>query len=218
MKKKIIIIVFSLLLVAGLAGSFWGPSIAEAASAIWNSCPRGEVNDYYPGDCHDYIDTNNDNICDRSQSNPQSSLTSEASVGSLPVDSSTVTVNSVDSVSATETATAGGSTNNNSHSYNLIPVCVAFIVLYSITWILSAMKIMKKTIHRRIWNIVLLISLFGSALLGLARIPSTDISLPFNTLFWHVEVSIVLGIVALFHIFWHWRYFTKMLVAKNHDS
>lgn len=205
----------------GLVGTFWGTSIAEAASGLWNSCPRGEVNDAYPGDCHDYIDTNNDGICDRSQSNPQLSSTAEDSSSSLTVDSSTVAANNGDSASTAEAATDGAGIN--SYSYNFILICLVCIVLYCITWILSAKKIMKQTVHRKIWNVVLLISLIGSALLGLIRILIIDfninISLPFNTLFWHVEVSIVLGIVALFHIFWHWRYFTTMLrTAKNHDA
>jgi hypothetical protein len=31
------------------------------------SCPKGLINDPYPGECGQYIDKNNDNICDRSQ-------------------------------------------------------------------------------------------------------------------------------------------------------
>ncbi|MBN1188286.1 MAG: hypothetical protein JXA46_00900 [Dehalococcoidales bacterium] len=54
----------------GIAGTFFAPSIAEAASRIWNSCPRGETNCEYPGKCRSYIDTNNDSICDRSQPAP----------------------------------------------------------------------------------------------------------------------------------------------------
>jgi len=30
-------------------------------------CPRGQVDDPYPGQCGGYIDTNEDDICDRSQ-------------------------------------------------------------------------------------------------------------------------------------------------------
>jgi protein involved in sex pheromone biosynthesis len=31
------------------------------------SCPKGLINDTYPGECGQYIDKNQDNICDRSQ-------------------------------------------------------------------------------------------------------------------------------------------------------
>lgn len=36
----------------------------------WDDCPFGLVNDPYPGSCPRYIDTNNDGICDHSQSAP----------------------------------------------------------------------------------------------------------------------------------------------------
>lgn len=34
----------------------------------WNDCPKGLINDPYPGVDSNYIDTNNDEICDHSQS------------------------------------------------------------------------------------------------------------------------------------------------------
>jgi len=93
------------------------------------------------------------------------------------------------------------------------------MALYGATWILSARRIMRSLTHRRIWNVVLLISMVVSALLGLVRILSLDfsidIALPFNVLFWHVEASIVLCVVALFHIIWHWRYYMMMLGVRN---
>lgn len=104
--------------------------------------------------------------------------------------------------------------NINRHYY-LIPILVVLVVLYSITWILSARKIIKNTLHRKIWNVVLLVSTLISALLGLFLILRLDfniyISLPFDILFWHVEAGIVFGIVALFHVVWHWRYFVEIL-------
>jgi len=38
----------------------------------WDNCPFGEVNESYPGTCGRYTDTDNDNICDLSQSPPES--------------------------------------------------------------------------------------------------------------------------------------------------
>jgi hypothetical protein len=40
------------------------------AVAAWDDCPRGLVNDPYPGECSRYTDTNNDGTCDRSQPEP----------------------------------------------------------------------------------------------------------------------------------------------------
>ena len=63
MKNKLLIIILSLLFVFGVVGTFWGPNIVEAAT-VWNSCPKGLVNDPYPGQCHSYIDTNGDTTFD----------------------------------------------------------------------------------------------------------------------------------------------------------
>ena len=45
----------------------------------WDNCPKGLVNDPYPGACRRYVDTNDDGICDLSQSAPtQTTSNSEA--------------------------------------------------------------------------------------------------------------------------------------------
>ena len=45
-------------------------TIFSQKAFAWNNCPFGEINDNYPGKCGRYIDTDNDNICDLSQSSP----------------------------------------------------------------------------------------------------------------------------------------------------
>jgi hypothetical protein len=42
-----------------------------------------------------------------------------------------------------------------------------------------------------------------------------NITLPVNMLFWHVEASIVMGIILVFHIIWHWKYFVKMVKTDS---
>ncbi len=37
----------------------------------WDDCPKGVVNDPYPGDCARYIDTDNNGICDHSEPAPE---------------------------------------------------------------------------------------------------------------------------------------------------
>jgi hypothetical protein len=236
MRKKIVLIALSMLLIIGIAGTFWGPSIALAATSIWNSCPKGKVNDAYPGDCRDYIDTNNDRICDRSQSAPaattapKTTAASTTSVSSSLVDSSPSSGGSGGIVSANTGSIITGDTNTpaemanaagtgNNSSYYLIPILAGLIAAYSLTWILSAKKVFKTLTHRKIWNVILLFSCLVSALLGIILTLNldfdTNITLPFNMLFWHVEAGIALGMVALFHVVWHWRYFTKMIKMAN---
>jgi hypothetical protein len=227
-KKKIVIIILSILLFTGVVGTFWGTSVAQAASSIWNSCPKGKVNCAYPGDCRAYIDTNNDRICDRSQSAPQTTTQTTTLSSSAPVDSSITGasggfISTNDSnVIAVDTNlpidTEGSDASGSGSSYYFFPIFITLVVLYSLTWILSAKKIFKTLTHRKIWNVVLLVSSLVSALLGIILILNidfnTNIVLPFNTLFWHVEAGLALSFVAIFHIAWHWRYFSK-LIALN---
>jgi hypothetical protein len=58
--------------------------------SAWDDCPRGLVNDTYPGACSRYIDTNKDGICDHSQPNPITGAAAKSTVSS--VQSSTATV------------------------------------------------------------------------------------------------------------------------------
>jgi hypothetical protein len=210
-KGKIIIGICSLLFATGLVGTFWGPGIAEAATGIWDSCPKGRVNCAYPGDCHSYIDTNNDAICDRSQSEPVSSSSSSVNTQTSPA--ATTEENTTDPEAVLSSNSSTGSRN-----YHFLPILAGLVVLYATTWILATKKIITQVLDRRIWNIVLAVSTLVSALLGMLLLLNLDlgwnITLPFNMLFWHVEAGIALGIVALFHIGWHWRYFTKMVVSK----
>ena len=37
----------------------------------WDDCPKGKVNDPYPGDCARYIDTDENGICDHSEPAPE---------------------------------------------------------------------------------------------------------------------------------------------------
>ncbi len=48
---------------------------AVSSTSNWDSCRRGVSNDPYPGICHDYVDTNGDDICDLSQPDPNVSAT-----------------------------------------------------------------------------------------------------------------------------------------------
>jgi hypothetical protein len=242
MKKIALFGVIALLAGIGLAGTFWGASIASAASSVWNSCPRGIVNDPYPGLCGSYIDTNRDRICDRSQPNPAAAQSQ--STGS-PTRTVTATPQAVAAaispstsgpeapagqtadaglINAAAVAGAAPAVASNigikglGNSYNFILILIVLAVLYAFTWVLSLKRKISTVIHRRIWNLVLLAAILVSALLGLVLILRLDfgikISLPFNMLFWHVEAGIALAIVAVFHVLWHWRYFAKMLAVK----
>ena len=56
MKSKILILIMILFSFVGYAQ--------------WDDCPYGEIDEEFPGTCGKYIDTNSDDLCDHSQTNP----------------------------------------------------------------------------------------------------------------------------------------------------
>jgi len=96
-------------------------------------------------------------------------------------------------------------------SYNIIPLLAALSAAYAITAILSRKRVINVFIHRKIWNIVLLLSFSVSGILGIImaiRIGS-GIDMPFysSIVYWHTETGILLAISGMFHVAWHWRYY-----------
>jgi len=45
--------------------------LLPTSTLAWDDCPFGLIDDPYPGECNRYIDTDQDGICDRSQSAPE---------------------------------------------------------------------------------------------------------------------------------------------------
>ncbi|MCX5973650.1 MAG: hypothetical protein NTU59_03040, partial [Coprothermobacterota bacterium] len=64
--------ILTLLLVVGI---LW---VGTPAALAWDDCPLGLVDDPYPGACPRYVDTNDDGICDHSQSDPALSVATES--------------------------------------------------------------------------------------------------------------------------------------------
>jgi len=225
MKKKLAVVILAFMVLTGLAGTFWSPEIAEAATSIWNSCTKGRVNCPYPGQCHSYIDTNKDKICDRSQSAPQPSATPTTTESAIPttntpaVFSDASELEPADADDPTGLSSAANENPVNSKSYGFIAILLVAAFSYALTWVLSRKKVIRHQLHRKIWNIILLVSAAISALLGLFLTLNLEfdlnITLPVNMLFWHVEASIVMGIILVFHIIWHWKYFVKMVKTDS---
>ncbi len=178
------------------------------ADGVWDSCPYGEENCEYPGDCGRYIDTNSDGICDRSQPDPSITTANQ-------LDSQTQsTITSVDTNPVNSIITSG-----NNRIYHLVPIFLILLLFYLFSHTLSKRRIITVSSHRKIWNLLLLGTFLVSAILGLFLILridfDIDISLPFDTLLWHVEIGIAMGVIAIFHIIWHWKYFKKMIKQMN---
>jgi len=172
-------------------------------------CTRGEVDCEYPGLCRAYVDSNGDNICDHSQIVEQQEI---QAVSQIEANKTVQVAASV--LEKVDVPEKSNSPQGNKLSYYLLPILLSVTILYGISYFMSARGVIRQVIHRKIWNMFLLITTVVSALLGLVLVLRVDfnvnITLPFDVLFWHVETGIAMGLIAVFHMLWHWRYFQKM--------
>ena len=185
--KKIIFVLFLLILT---------PMMALA----WDDCPHEEVDCLHPGDCGRYIDMDGDGICDHSQ---------------LATEDRNIEITNIQAI-GDENLIANN--KQPATTYHLMPISLFLVFLYFITYILSKKKNISIVKHRKIWNFLLLITFLISGLLGILLVIKINfgiaISLPFNTLFWHVEAGIAMFVISIFHTLWHWAYFKNMLKCK----
>lgn len=108
-----------------------------------------------------------------------------------------------------------------SKPYDLILVSLITIGLYLSTLCLSVFGLIKKVNHRRIWNVLLLLTFLISCLFGFFLVIQINYNFIldwFKTiLYWHVEIGIAMTLISIFHIWWHLRYF-KNIFKKSSQS
>lgn len=103
---------------------------------------------------------------------------------------------------------------NKPRRYNFILISSLVFGLYFLSFILSKRKIIRKCNHRRIWNILLALTFLGSGIIGLILVIQLDyniwMSIYRDFLYWHVQFGIAMSLIAILHIFWHWKYFKSI--------
>jgi spermidine synthase len=109
--------------------------------------------------------------------------------------------------------------------YALIPIGIAIILLYGLTYLLYRAGIILKKTHRQIWNTGLLLTFFITAILGLLLAVQVNFKLEITwikeLLVWHVDFGIGMCMVAIFHFIWHWNYYRDLLkggIGKPHPA
>lgn len=122
------------------------------------------------------------------------------------------------SIAETQTETISNATNNNyifKKPYHLITITLITLLLYVFTAILVKTNTIKKVTHRKIWNIILLITCLVSCLLGMFLGIVRNYQIEMNSLGilkLHVDVGIAMTIIAIIHIFWHIKYFKNIFI------
>ncbi|EKF86685.1 DUF4405 domain-containing protein [Methanobacterium formicicum] len=186
--------------------------LTPIAVYAWNDCPYGLLNDPYPGQCPRYLDTNQNNICDHSES---------PSSGSLNNSSITTQANE-------NSANDKNSTNNSfsdiqqarsvpSQSYNLIPIATTTLILYLITYLLYLEDRLKRNIYYVIWKYVLMASFIVTGVTGLILtiFINYGIQSSWNLTidFWHAEFAIIMAVSTLLHIHLYWKQVKRVFKA-----
>jgi hypothetical protein len=175
----------ALVIPPAIAGHGWGgkgkDTTKNEITVSWNDCPKGLVNDPYPGECKDYIDTDGDGICDHSEPPPW------------------------------ERNSAVSSNNPKSAVERYyIPQLLLISLLVVALGEISERKIGKR-FARYWWNILLLIFASTSAIIGFLLIfVDIQTIKDFDLIFWHVEFSIVASVLCLYHIVKRYRYFFRI--------
>lgn len=103
-------------------------------------------------------------------------------------------------------------------TYHLLPITIILILLYFITHFLAKKKIISIVYHRKVWNVLLLITFLLSGISGILLVIKINFGittpLSLNILFLHIETGIAMFIISVFHVFWHWAYFKNLFRNK----
>jgi len=170
--------------------------------ALSDDCIHDEVD--CTGKCGRFIDADSDEYCDYSELSVEDNIEIKEML-------STDLVNY-------ELVKESKEKSYHRKVYVIFPVLFVLVVFYIFTSVLSRKKIISILNHRRFWNVLLLLSFLGVAFSGVFLVLrinyGININWPFNMLYWHVEIGIIMSIISIFHIMWHWRYF-KIIFKFN---
>lgn len=166
----------------------------------WDNCPFGLEDDPYPGECKRYIDTDGDGICDRSQPAPE--------------DRNTNVVLTISDSPSPE--------RKSLPDYNFLEIFFITMLIYFSGKFLARKLEISLCEEKKFWNLFLLISFIGSTGTGMILVFIRDYdwfkSINFNFLFWHVEFSIVMTLLGIFHALWHLKYYLSIFIKKKKDN
>ena len=104
------------------------------------------------------------------------------------------------------------------NNYHFLLILIVVFVSYFFSQHLVKIKKISLLDHRRLWNIILLISFLVSGILGLILAMFIDLKLTtswYRPLLWHhVEFGIVMSLVGIFHTLWHFPYYLSIFKKK----
>lgn len=203
----------------------------------WDNCPFGLEDDPYPGECKRYIDTDGDGICDLSQLAPEDRNTNislnEENVKENIIDNNKYSEEINEKVrgglfiaeaASTETTFSDSPSPERKSlpDYNFLEIFLVALLIYFGGKFLARKLEISLCKEKKFWNVFLLISFIGSAGTGMILVFIRDYdwfrSINFNFLFWHVEFSIIMTLLGIFHALWHLKYYLSIFRRKKKDN
>jgi len=94
--------------------------------------------------------------------------------------------------------------------YPLLSVITITLMFYFTSWIFSLWNIIPVRVHRKIWNIFLLITFLITGIFGLLCVIKINTKTDFPTdklLYYHVVMGIAMVVVGFIHFFYHLSYY-----------
>jgi hypothetical protein len=177
--------------------------LTPIAVYAWNDCPYGLLNDPFPGQCPRYTDTNQNNICDHSESPGSTTLNNSSTTQQTRVNDSNGTVSDVQEASSVP-----------AESYNLIPLATTTLILYLVSYLLYLEDRLKRNMFYNIWKYVLIASFVLTGVTGLILVIFVNygIQTSWNLTidFWHAEFAIVMAVSTLLHFHLYWKQVKKI--------
>jgi len=176
--------------------------LTPIAVYAWNDCPYGTVDDPFPGQCPRYLDTNQNNICDHSESPSSASLNNTSTTGPS------------NDGSASDFTDIKGANSIPPENYNLISLITTTIILYLITYLLYLEELLNRSFYYHIWKYVLMVSFLATGITGLLLtifinygiFSSWNLTIDF----WHAEFAIVMAVSTFLHLHLYWKQVKKV--------
>ena len=97
--------------------------------------------------------------------------------------------------------------------YDLLPITLSFIFAYFLSYALYKKDLINKSLHVKLWNIILLIIFLFAGIMGILLAGFIDFGItdPYDLIFWHGEVGIALFVILFFHLHCYWSSFRNLL-------
>lgn len=104
------------------------------------------------------------------------------------------------------------------NSYHFLFLLILVLGFYFLSNYLVNFKKISLITHRRLWNVILLISFLVSGILGLILAAFIDLKLSilwYQPVLWlHVEFGIVMALISIIHALWHLPYYLSIIKKK----